>query len=245
MNKIYGVIPARFGSTRFPGKPLALISGKTMIRRVVEQVLKSKLIQKVLVATDDERIMQEIVGSGAIGVMTHSDLPTGTDRVLAALNNDIPDIVVNIQGDEPLISPEIIDNCIGALLDAPSIVCSTPVTNILDKNELANENIVKVLFDKNYDALYFSRSAIPFVRKVPNEKNPFYKHIGLYAYRTKFLQQFVQMPQTELEMIESLEQLRILENGYKIKCIKTDYSPCGIDIYEDISKVEKLLESIE
>ncbi|PID29612.1 MAG: 3-deoxy-manno-octulosonate cytidylyltransferase [Candidatus Cloacimonadota bacterium] len=238
--KIFGVIPSRYGSTRFPGKPLAKILGKPMIQWVYEACLKSKLLTKVIVATDHLDIYNCVKDFGGDVVMTPNNIKTGTDRCLEAVKNEECDFVVNIQGDEPLISASIIDSTIQKLINSRDGVCSTPITPIYDKNELLNENTVKVLFDKNDNALYFSRSPIPFLRNDTKE-SLYYKHIGLYVYNLKFLKQFVEMEQTKLEIVESLEQLRILENGYRIKVVITDYNPIGVDTPEDIEIVEKVL----
>ena len=246
---IIGVIPARFQSTRLPGKPLKLIHGKTMIQWVYDNCVKSELLNRVIVATDDKRIYDEIISFGGEVVMTGIDITTGTDRCYFAIK-DIADcdIVVNIQGDEPLIDSRVIDATIEALTNSAenkNIVCSTPITIITDNYEQISPNSVKVVFDKNYDAIYFSRSQIPFIRDVENDKKvSFFKHIGLYAYKKEFLDKFVKFEQTNLEKLESLEQLRILENGYKIKCCPVEYDPIGVDTEEDLEKVRKAMSNV-
>jgi 3-deoxy-manno-octulosonate cytidylyltransferase (CMP-KDO synthetase) len=238
LKNIIGVIPARFNSTRLPGKPLRLINGKSMLLHVCEQVEKSKLINKVIVATDDDRIFKHMVLSNRLVVMTSEDISSGTDRCWEALKGVDCDVVVNIQGDEPLIDPEVIDKTIEALLNSNDAVCSTPIKNISDKSELKNENVVKVVKDVNGNALYFSRSDIPFERVDTNFK---FKHIGLYCFKYDFLEKFVNMDRTPYEISESLEQLRILENGYKIKCVEVDYNSIGVDTESDLEVVESIL----
>lgn len=238
MKNIIGVIPARFNSTRLPGKPLRLINGKSMLLRVCEQVEKSKLINKVIVATDDDRIYQHMISSNKSVVMTSMDISSGTDRCWEAVKGIDCDIVVNIQGDEPLIDPEVIDKTIEALLNSNDAVCSTPVKKISDRSELKNKNVVKVVKDVNGNALYFSRSNIPFERIETDSK---FKHIGLYCFKYDFLGKFVNMERTPCEISESLEQLRILENGYKIKCVEIDYDSIGVDTESDLEVVESIL----
>ncbi len=247
MLNIIGVIPARFQSTRLPGKPLKMIHGKTMIQWVYESCVKSKLLDKVIIATDDKRIYDEVISFGGTVVMTDSNISTGTDRCYFAIKNIVDcDIIVNIQGDEPLIDYRVIDETVQALLDSKEdekVVCSTPITRIDDNEELVSPNCVKAVFDKNLNALYFSRSQVPFVRdsKENTEKVSFHKHIGLYVYKKDFLDKFIELEQTNLEKLESLEQLRILENGYKIKCCKVNYNPIGVDTEEDLEKVKKIM----
>ncbi|MGF1498604.1 MAG: 3-deoxy-manno-octulosonate cytidylyltransferase [Elainellaceae cyanobacterium] len=240
MTSVIGVIPARYKSTRFEGKPLATIGGKTMIQMVYEKCLKSKLLDQVLVATDDQRIYDNVISFGGRAVMTGTHIATGSDRCYEAVKRDVCDIVVNIQGDEPLIDPTVIDACIQALLDAPEAVCSTPVVESCDLEELRSPHTVKVALNHNLEALYFSRYPIPFYRSALNEKK-YYRHIGLYCYRKDFLEKYVSMLQTPLELAESLEQLRILENGYKIQCCLVNYDSIGVDTPEDLEKVKQLL----
>ncbi|MDA3839327.1 MAG: 3-deoxy-manno-octulosonate cytidylyltransferase [Candidatus Delongbacteria bacterium] len=238
MKNIIGVIPARFNSTRLPGKPLRLINGKSMLLRVCEQVEKSKLINKVIVATDDDRIYQHMVLSNKLVIMTSIDIDSGTDRCWEAVKDIDCDIVVNIQGDEPLIDPGVIDKTIEALLNSSEAVCSTPIKQICDESELTNENVVKIVKDISGNALYFSRSNIPFERVETDLK---FKHIGLYCFNYEFLRRFVKMDRTPNEKSESLEQLRILENGYKIKCVEVDYNSIGVDTENDLKVVESIL----
>ena len=238
MSKIIGVIPARYESTRFLGKPLKLIAGKSMILRVCEQVEKSKLIDKVIIATDDERIFKHMEENSKVVIMTSSDIKSGTDRCWEAVKDINYDIVVNIQGDEPLIEPDVIDKTIEALLNSEDAVCSTPIKKVENTTELRDENIVKLVKDINNNALYFSRSDIPFGRNNTTSK---FKHIGLYCFRYEFMEKFVSMNRTPNEIAESLEQLRILENGYKIKCVEVDYNSIGVDTKADLELVESIL----
>ena len=237
--KVVGIIPARYGSTRFPGKPLALIGGKTMIRRTYEQVLKSSL-DAVVVATDDARIFDEVQGFGGRAVMTRTDHCSGTDRCLEAL--DLMgagfDAVVNIQGDEPFIDPRQIDQ-VAELIRQPEVRLATLARKIDDPLRIQDPNTVKVVFGNDGNALYFSRHAIPFVRGVePSQwlqKADYYQHIGIYAYKAEALRMVAKMPVGRLEQAESLEQLRWLENGLKIRVAVTDIAAgYGIDTPEDL-----------
>lgn len=236
--KAIGVIPARYGSSRFPGKPLQLILGKPMIQWVYEAAIKSECIDEVIVATDDERILKCVEAFHGNVVMT-GECSCGTERVYEAVK-DIPcDIVVNIQGDEPLIISQIIDKLIQEFFDE-KIVMATLKRKIIDEDEVGNCNVVKVITDLNSDAIYFSRSIVPFHRnKEVNHK--VYAHIGIYAYTKEFLEQYVSMKTTYLESVEQLEQLRVIENGYKIRVIETEYKGIGVDVPEDIAKIERCL----
>lgn len=245
MPVILGVIPARYGSTRFPGKPLADIFGKPMIAHTYLNSKKSKLLTDVIVATDNTAIEEAVIKIGGKCVITPSDLKSGSDRAAYALRNLKCDIIVNIQGDEPFINSEAIDSAINPLIDDQSIQVSTLVKQIEDPELLYDPNVVKVVKDSNGFALYFSRSPIPFVReeqmlKEYLQKKMFFKHIGLYVFRTDFLNRFVGMKESVLENCEKLEQLRILENGYKIKCIETDYESISVDTEEDLNKIQNL-----
>jgi 3-deoxy-manno-octulosonate cytidylyltransferase (CMP-KDO synthetase) len=241
--KIIGVIPARYQSTRLPGKPLVKIGSKTMIELVYLRCKDSKLLDELVIATDDLRVFREVQRFGGIAVMTSPDIATGTDRCYNAIEQLFPtaQIVVNIQGDEPLIDPAVIDTCIRAILnESDDIVCSTPVKAITNEEDLLSPNCVKVVFNNEGHALYFSRSPIPFVRKQIDGFNH-YKHIGLYAYKNDFLKKFIKMNQEPLEIVESLEQLRILANGYSIKCCIVDYDAIGVDTPEDLERVRQIL----
>ncbi len=218
---IIGVIPSRYGSTRLPGKPLKDILGKPMIQYVYEAVRGAKLLNEVIVATDDERIVRAVEAFGGKACMTSSDHNTGTDRIAEAAQNVDADIVVNIQGDEPLLDPRMIDEAIQPLLDDPTLKACTLCRPIQSEADLHSPHVVKTVFDCQGNALYFSRSLIPYPRKVELLKA--YEHIGIYVYRKDFLMEYVKMPQTILEQTESLEQLRILENGIRLKVVTNAY----------------------
>lgn len=237
--EILGVIPARFESSRFPGKPLASLAGKTMLQHVWERARRSRLIGRVLVATDDRRIADEVRRFGGEVLMTRRDHPSGTDRVAEAAAQSGADVVVNIQGDEPLIDPDAVDAAVEGLCASPETPMGTLSKRIDDPSELINPNVVKVVTDLAGNALYFSRSLVPFVREgAPRH----YKHIGLYVYRREFLLVYSALPRGPLEESEKLEQLRALENGYKIRVVETDYDSCGVDTPEDLVRVSAILE---
>lgn len=241
--KVIGIIPARYASTRFPGKPLADIKGKTMIRRVYEQAEQSKALAEVVVATDDARIMNEVKSFGGKVIMTGTHHKSGTDRCLEALEQiggDKFDVVVNIQGDEPFIHPEQIDNVVKCF-DMKHVQISTLVRKITEPRELQQPSVVKVVRKASGEALYFSRSAIPFIReengKPWTQRFDFMKHIGIYAYRVNILKELVKLEPSSLELAESLEQLRWLENGYSIHVEVTEKESQAIDTPEDLQKI--------
>lgn len=242
--QILGVIPARFASSRFPGKPLAMIAGKTMINHVYSQAKRATGIFDVLVATDDKRIFDEVERFGGKAVMTSPNHATGTERCLEAVRNfpHIVDAVINIQGDEPLIAPEQIDQ-LAFLLQQGNPIASL-AKQIHDLEELLNPNVVKVVLAKNGNALLFSRQAIPFQRNVKAENwidfHAYFKHIGLYGYQVETLQKICALPVSLLEQAESLEQLRWLENGLTIAMGITQIDAHGVDTPEDIKKIENL-----
>ncbi len=236
--KIIGVIPARYDSTRFPGKPLALINGKPMIQHVWENSSKSKLINELYVATDDKRIYDAVNSFWGNAVMTSKKHKSGSDRIGEVIKSKTCDIVVNIQGDEPFINPMNIDKAIMPLLKDKNINVSTLCTRIKQKDEIDNPNVVKAVLDKRGFALYFSRYAIPYNRD--NTKNvTYYKHMGLYVYRKKYLLEFIKLKPSKLEEIEKLEQLRILENGERIKVEVTNVDSFTIDTKEDLGKIKR------
>jgi 3-deoxy-manno-octulosonate cytidylyltransferase (CMP-KDO synthetase) len=239
---IVAVIPARYGSTRLPGKPLIDLCGKPMIQRVYERTYQARLVDRVIVATDDERIAAVVRQFGGEAVMTPSDLRSGSDRSAFAVRR-IPEasIVVNVQGDEPLIEPKMIDEAVQPLLDDAGILAGTLVRHTESAEELLNPNIVKAVLDAEGFALYFSRSPIPHNRD-GRHSYPFFKHIGLYVFRREFLLQFCEWPETPLERMEKLEQLRILEHGCKIKATVTEYDSVPVDTPEDVEKVCRLLK---
>ena len=243
---IIAVIPARYGSTRFPGKALALIRDKPMIQWVYERTKKSSLIERVIVATDDVRIRDVVDSFGGEVVMTAPDHATGTDRIAEVAQKVDCGLIVNVQGDEPLIQPEMIDQAIRPLADDPSIPMGTLCKRIDRREEAFDPNVVKVVLDRNGFALYFSRAPIPWDRDRWSGKgtfadltleNPMFKHIGLYVYRRDFLLEYARTPQTPLESVEKLEQLRALENGHRIKVVITEHESFGVDIPDDLGKI--------
>ena len=238
------VIPARYSSTRLPGKPLKLIAGVPMICRVYDRASQAKLIDKAIVATDDERIFNAVKEYGGEAMMTRADHPTGTDRLAEVANNfsDV-DVIVNVQGDEPLIEPSLIDDLIRLFNEDPNLQMTTVSTELKEESEINNPNNVKVISDLNGYALYFSRSVIPYPRNAGKSK--VYKHIGIYAYRRDFLLKYAKMLPTPLEQSESLEQLRALENGYKIKVLRSDNQFIGVDTEEDLKLVNEIYNKME
>ena len=246
---VIAIIPARYGSTRLDGKPLLDIGGKPMVQWVYERAKKAKLIRDVMVATDDKRVMSAVERFGGKAVMTSSSHRSGTDRIAEAAGSLNADVIVNVQGDEPLIEPEMIDEAIKPLLAESSLLISTLKTRIANEEELKDPNVVKVVTDREGFAIYFSRLPIPYVRessefgvRSSELKATYYKHIGLYVYRKDFLLKFAKMKPTPLEDAEKLEQLRVLENGYKIKVVQTKYNSVGVDTQEDLEKVRKIVE---
>ncbi|MBP9854243.1 MAG: 3-deoxy-manno-octulosonate cytidylyltransferase [Candidatus Omnitrophica bacterium] len=238
--KVIGVIPARFSSTRLKGKVLAMIDGKPMIQHVYERVRQSQLLNDVLIACDDERVKKAAQEFGAKVVMTDPNHVCGTDRIVEAVKDLNVDIVVNIQGDEPMIDPVIIDDLINALKENPDAPMATVIKKVTDSKDLDNPNIVKVVVDHEQTAIYFSRSKIPFNRAAG--EYVYFKHLGIYAYTKEFLLKYAALPKSKLEMAESLEQLRAVENGFKIKTVLTDIETIGVDTPEDLIKVEKLIQ---
>jgi len=239
------VIPSRYGSSRFEGKPLALVAGKSMIQRVYEQAEKSTAVSKTIVATDDERILKAVKNFGGLAVMTSDTCRSGTDRVAQAagmLTLGPEEIIVNIQGDQPFFNPVTIDELISPFNKDPDLVMSTLAFKIKNKREITDPKDVKVTFDNNGFALYFSRAQIPYPRD-PGTKVDFYKHLGFYAYKKSFLDTLVALPTGTCEQIEKLEQLRVLEFGYRIKVVITPYDSPEIDLPEDIKRIEANLLS--
>ncbi len=237
-----GVIPARWGATRFQGKVLANLLGKPVIQHVWENAKRAKTLDDLVVACDDEKIMKAVLAFGGKAVYTSPDQPSGTDRLAEVVNPMDVDIAVNIQGDEPLVKSIMIDSLVIALQNEKIAQMATVIKKIEDPEaELKNSNVVKVVIDKNGYALYFSRYAIPYNRtnEVDEKKRPvYYKHIGLYAFTKDFLFTFRNLPKSSLEEAEKLEQLRALENGYKIKTVETKFDTVGIDRPEDLKRAE-------
>lgn len=242
---ILGIIPARYASSRFPGKPLVMINGKTMLQRVYEQTQLSNLLTKIIIATDDERIEEHAKSFGAEVVITNPNHPSGTDRCFEAyqLLNKTFDYVINIQGDEPFLHPNQI-NSLAQICDGQTQI-ATQMIKCTSHDVLFDTGEVKITLNNKNEALYFSRSVIPFIKNV-DEKNwhqyfDYYRHVGMYAYRIDVLEQITKLPVSNLEKAESLEQLRWLENGFKIKCAVTNYDSHCIDTPEDIEKVLRLI----
>jgi len=242
--KVLGIIPARYASTRFPGKPLALIAGRPLIQHVIEQCRKAKALAEVIVATDDSRIADAVKKFCRVE-MTRADHPSGSDRIAEVAARCACDAVVNIQGDEPLIDPAVIDAAAGALAQNEM---STAATRIKNPEELDNPNVVKVVVSAAGRALYFSRRTIPYLREAAsrsvNEQLAafaFLKHLGIYGYRRETLLRLVKFPVSPLEAAEKLEQLRALENGIQIAVVTVDYDSVGVDVPDDIKRVEKIL----
>ncbi len=243
---ILGIIPARYASTRFPGKPLIDIAGKTMIQRVYEQA--NKALTNVYVATDDSRIFKTVNQFGGKAVMTSINHQSGTDRCNEALSiiekeeEKIYDVVINIQGDEPFVDPHLLDTLAGCFKSSATEI-ATLVKALEDTDDLWDPNKPKVVFNPSYEALYFSRSAIPYLRQYPKEEwlrhHPYYLHIGLYAYRSDILREITHLSPSQLELAESLEQLRWLENGYKIAVRTVEYNSIGVDTPDDLDRIIK------
>ena len=240
--EILGVIPARFASTRFPGKALVSLGGKPIVQHVYDRASSARHLTSVVIATDDDRIADVARGFGARIQMTREDHPSGTDRVAEVASSGAASVIVNIQGDEPLIDPAAIDAAVLALLDDDKVSMATLKCLITDPSEIQNPNVVKVVTAANGDAIYFSRCPIPFHRQDPQT---YYKHIGLYVYRRDLLLQYSDLPMGPLEKAERLEQLRAIENGYRIRVAETDYESLGVDTPEDLEKVSSMFEAFK
>ena len=245
--KVLGIIPARYGSTRFPGKPLAPVAGKPLLQHVIERCRKATTLNEIIVATDDRRIW-ELAQTFCHAEMTRPDHASGTDRIAEVLARYECDAVVNIQGDEPLINPAVIDAVAGALANENEM--STAATAIKKDDELDNPNVVKVVVNAAGRALYFSRRTIPYLREAASRSGneplaafPFLKHLGIYGYRRETLLRLVKFPVSPLENAEKLEQLRALENGIQIAVVQVDYDSIGVDTPEDVARVEKILRN--
>jgi 3-deoxy-manno-octulosonate cytidylyltransferase (CMP-KDO synthetase) len=237
------IIPARYESTRFPGKPLYPLKGIPIIQHVYENAKRARLANDVIIATDSETIFETVSGFGGKAIMTEKTHPSGTDRIAEVAASIDCDIIVNVQGDEPLIRPEMIDDVI-TLLDDQRASLGTLAKKITDSNEITDLNIVKVVFDREGFALYFSRTPIPYLAPHSDLRNyDFYKHIGIYSYRREALLAFSKMEPTRLEQIEKLEQLRALESGMKIKVKETDVETYGVDTPQDLERIEKCLNT--
>ncbi|MDA8413373.1 MAG: 3-deoxy-manno-octulosonate cytidylyltransferase [Desulfobacteraceae bacterium] len=251
--KITAVIPARYASTRFPGKALADIGGKPMIQHVYERTCRASLVTRVIVATDDPRIADVVARIGGEVIMTSASHETGTDRLAEVALGLDSDLVVNVQGDEPLIDPAMIDQAIEPFLADPELRMGTLKTRILCLHDFLSPNVVKVVTDVNGYALYFSRSPLPFFRDKWQDlkddsfacgKMLCYKHVGLYVYRRDYLLQFAALPPTFLEISEKLEQLRAVEHGVRIRVVETEFTSIGVDTPEDLNKAQERFRQI-
>ncbi|MFA6357560.1 MAG: 3-deoxy-manno-octulosonate cytidylyltransferase [Candidatus Omnitrophota bacterium] len=240
---VIGVIPARYSSTRFAGKVLADIMGKPMLQHVWERARQSRMLDDLIIACDDEAILKAAKKFGAHAVMTSKEHTCGTDRISEVVNPLDVKVIINIQGDEPLVHPMMINSVARALLEDPSLNMATLMRKIEDSMQVFDPNVVKVVVDKNNFALYFSRAPIPFL--APNadiEQVTYYKHIGLYGYTKDFLFTYKNLPASNLEKTEKLEQLRVLSEGFKIKVIETTFDTVGVDTVQDLEKVKAQLQ---
>ena len=242
MVAVLAVIPARYASTRFPGKPLAMLQGKPMIQHVYERVAQAKRVHEVVVATDDQLVVEAVKRFRGKAVMTSPAAASGTDRVAEVARASKTQVVINIQGDEPLIQPEMVDQVAEFLEQHKSVAMASLMTPLQEEEQGGNPNIVKVVVDHHGFALYFSRAPIPFLRDPRRRPMPrFYKHIGIYGYQREFVLRFPSLESTRLEQLEQLEQLRALEHGYQIKLLETLYDTIGVDTPEDLQRVERVL----
>lgn len=242
--KVLCVIPARYASTRLPGKPLSMINGKPMIQRVYERAVQARLPQEVVVATDHEAVYKAVESFGGRAMMTSPDHPSGTDRLAeVALNYPDIDVIVNVQGDEPMIPPEVIDRLAECFEHDPELDMATLKVK-MQEEDYNNPAAVKVVTSLSGYALYFSRSLMPYPRNKPEDFNV-YKHVGIYAYKRDFLLKYAAMAPTPLERAESLEQLRALENGYRIKVLESDFQGVGVDTPEDLAAVNEIFKKLE
>lgn len=241
--QIVVVIPSRFAATRLPGKPLVNLAGKPMVQRVYEQAKLAQTVHRVLVATDDQRIVDSVQAFGGEVRMTRSDHRTGTERIAEVAAHEPGDVFVNVQGDEPLIDPVAIDTAVAALLEDPPAQIATVATPIRHVPDIMDPNIIKTVLDFDSNALYFSRAPIPWVRDTQQKIHvKYWKHLGLYVFHRDALLEYPTFPQGELEKIEQLEQLRWLENGWKIRVAEVEHDAVSVDVPEDIARVEKLLQ---
>ncbi len=241
--KVCVVIPSRYGSTRLPGKPLVQLAGKPMVQHVYERAKRAQTVHRVIVATDDQRIMDAVAAFGGEARMTRSDHRTGTERIAEVAVHEPGDVFVNVQGDEPLIDPVAIDTAVGVLLEEPQAQVSTVATPIRHAGDIMDPNVVKTVLDFDGNALYFSRAPIPWIRDTQQKVHVnYWKHLGLYVFQREALLEFPTLPQGELERIEQLEQLRWLENGWKIRVAEVVHDAVSVDVPEDVARVEKLMQ---
>lgn len=237
------VIPARFGSTRLPGKPLVLLAGKPMIQRVYERAKMAERADRVIVATDDERIVKAVESFGGTARMTRTDHRTGTERVAEVAAHEKGDVFVNVQGDEPLLDPAAVDTAVDALLEEPAAAIATVATLIKSPADIMDPNVVKTVLDFENNGLYFSRAPIPWVRDTASKIQVRHlKHLGLYVFQRDALLEYPTLPRGELERIEQLEQLRWLENGWKIRVAEVEHDAVSVDVPDDVARVEKLIQ---
>jgi 3-deoxy-manno-octulosonate cytidylyltransferase (CMP-KDO synthetase) len=243
LRKVVVVIPARYGATRLPGKPLVSLAGKPMIQRVYERAKLAKTPDRVIVATDDERILHAVEAFGGEARMTRSDHRTGTERVAEIAAHVDGEVFVNVQGDEPLLDPAALDTAVNALLEEPRADVATVATPIKTPADIMDPNVVKTVLDFDGNALYFSRAPIPWVRDTASKIQVRHlKHLGLYVFQRDVLLEYPTLPQGELERIEQLEQLRWMENGVKIRVAEVEHDAISVDVPEDVARVEKLLQ---
>lgn len=241
--KVVVVIPSRYGSTRLPGKPLVSLAGKPMVQHVYERAKRAQTVHRVLVATDDQRIVDAVKSFGGEACMTRTDHRTGTERIAEVAAREPGDVFVNVQGDEPLIDPAAIDTAVGALLEEPAAQISTVATPVRHAGDIMDPNVVKAVLDFDGNALYFSRAPIPWVRDSQQKIHVnYWKHLGLYVFERNALLEYPTLPQGELEKIEQLEQLRWLENGWKIRVAEVAHDAVSVDVPEDVTRVERMLQ---
>src|SRR5438477_1312402 len=245
-SKVVIVIPARYGSTRLPGKPLVPLVGKPMIQRVFERAKQAKTAGRVIVATDDERIVAAVKAFGGEAKLTRTDHRTGTERIAEVAAHTDGEVFVNVQGDEPLLDPAAVDTAVKALLEEPAAAISTVAVAIRTPGDIMDPNVVKTVLDFEDNALYFSRAPIPWVRDTGMKTHARHlKHLGLYVFQRDALLEYPTLPQGELERIEQLEQLRWMENGWKIRVAEVEHDAVSVDVPEDVARLEKLLEGRE
>jgi 3-deoxy-manno-octulosonate cytidylyltransferase (CMP-KDO synthetase) len=241
--RVVVVIPARYASTRLPGKPLVPLCGKPMIQHVYERAKRAQTVHEVLVATDDQRILEAVQQFGGQARMTRPDHRTGTERIAEVAVQEQGDIFVDVQGDEPLIDPLTIDAAVGALLEEPPTQIATVATLIRHASDIMDPNVVKAVLDFDDNALYFSRAPVPWIRDTQQKVHvKYWKHLGLYVFQRDALLEFPTLPQGELERIEQLEQLRWLENGWRMRVAEVPHDSVSVDVPEDVARVEKLMK---
>ncbi|HTP70473.1 MAG TPA: 3-deoxy-manno-octulosonate cytidylyltransferase [Dongiaceae bacterium] len=242
--KVVVVIPARYGSTRLPGKPLLSLAGRPMIRYVFERSKQAQTVGRVIVATDDQRIVDAVQSFGGEAVITRADHRTGTERVAEVAAREEGDVFVNVQGDEPLIDPASIDTAVGALLEEPAAQIATVATPVRHAGDIMDPNVVKTVLDFDGNALYFSRAPIPWVRDTQTKVHvKYWKHLGLYVFQRDALLEYPTLPLGELERVEQLEQLRWMENGWRIRVAEVAHDAVSVDVPEDVERVERLMKT--